>query len=173
LFWTILKKLWTCHLKLYKTFLKWKDNRMTSKDLKLQDANWSYVPTHMPMTPFTWRRHILLIPSLIWTIFVALDAPSKALQNPLNYKDNKETPKDLKSSTMQIGHMCQPICPWPPSFGEYLVHSFINLNDFCSIGCSKWRATKCFWAPKEIEQCTKIYKSLSLSYQHVYLSSCN
>jgi hypothetical protein len=27
--------LWKCHLKLYKTFLKCKDNRMTFKDLKL------------------------------------------------------------------------------------------------------------------------------------------
>jgi len=37
-----------------KTFLKCKDNRMASKDLKLQNAHWSYVQTHMPMTPFIW-----------------------------------------------------------------------------------------------------------------------
>jgi hypothetical protein len=68
--------------KFYKILWKCKDNKVTSKDLKLQNANWSYVPTHiMPMTPFTWRRHILLKPSSIWTIFVELDARSKGLQN--------------------------------------------------------------------------------------------
>jgi hypothetical protein len=37
------------HLKLYKTFEK---DKMASKDLKLQNVNWSYVATHiMPMTP--------------------------------------------------------------------------------------------------------------------------
>ncbi len=63
------------------TFLKCKDNRVMSKKLKLQNANWSYMPTHIPMTLFTWRMHILLKPSSIWTIFVALNAPSEALQN--------------------------------------------------------------------------------------------
>jgi hypothetical protein len=39
------------HLKLYKNF---ENNIMASKDLKLQNANYSYVPTHIiPMTPFT------------------------------------------------------------------------------------------------------------------------
>jgi hypothetical protein len=38
------------------------------------------------MTPFIWRRHILLIPSLIWVIFVALDKTSKALQKVLKVK---------------------------------------------------------------------------------------
>jgi hypothetical protein len=76
-----LKKLWKCHLKLYKTFLKRKTNRSTSKDLKVQNANCSYVPTHMPMTPFTSKRHNLLIISLIWNIFVALDALGEGLQN--------------------------------------------------------------------------------------------
>jgi len=55
---------------------------MTFKDLKLQNVNWSYVATHiMPMTTFIWRRHNLLKPLLISAIFVALDAPSKVLQN--------------------------------------------------------------------------------------------
>jgi hypothetical protein len=48
---------------------------MTFKGRKLQNANWSYVPTNMLRTPFTLKSHILLIPSLIWTIFVTLDAP--------------------------------------------------------------------------------------------------
>ncbi len=73
---------WMHHLKFYKIFLKCKDNKVASKDLKLQNVNWSYVPTHiMPMTPFTWKRCILLKPSLIWTIFVELDVPSKGLKN--------------------------------------------------------------------------------------------
>jgi hypothetical protein len=98
------------HLKLYKIF---ENNTVASKDLKLQNANWSYVPTHiMPMTPFTWKTHILLKPSLIWTFFVALDAQNKGLQNV-------------------------------------------------------------FWVSKATKQCTKIYKFLSLNYQHVYPSSYN
>jgi hypothetical protein len=104
---------WMHHLKCYKIFLKCKDNRVASKDLKLQTGNWSYVPTHiMPMTPFTWRRCILLKPSSIWTIFVELDAPSK------------------------------------------------GLNYF-------------FWTSKATDQCANIYKFLSLSYRHMYPSSCN
>jgi hypothetical protein len=67
------------HLKLYKTFEK---NKMASKDLKLQNINWSYVATHiMPITPFIWRRHNFFKPLSIWAIFVALDAPSKLLQS--------------------------------------------------------------------------------------------
>jgi hypothetical protein len=34
--------------------LEMQDNRMTLKDLEFQNANWSYVQTHMPKTPFTW-----------------------------------------------------------------------------------------------------------------------
>jgi len=76
---------------------------------------------------------------------------------------------------MQTGHMCQPTSCHDSLHLEktYLTHSFINFNDFCCIQCAKWRAIKGFWAPKETEQCTKIHKSLSLRYQHVYLSSCN
>jgi hypothetical protein len=37
------EKLGKCHLKLYKRFWKCKDNRMMSKDFKLQNANWLYV----------------------------------------------------------------------------------------------------------------------------------
>jgi hypothetical protein len=48
-----------------KTFLKCKDNRVMSKDLKLQNANYSYMPTRIPMTHFTWKTHILLKPSSI------------------------------------------------------------------------------------------------------------
>jgi len=67
------------HMKFYKIF---ENNTVASKDLKLQNANWSYVPFHiMPMTPFNWIRHILLKPLSIWTIFVALNAHSKELQN--------------------------------------------------------------------------------------------
>jgi hypothetical protein len=96
---------WTCHLKLYKNKLKCKDNRVTSKDLKLENAKWSYVPTHiMPHDPLHLEK-------------------------------------------------------------AHLVHFFINLNDFCCIRCAKWKATKCYWAPKAIEHCTKTYKSLSLRYQ--------
>jgi hypothetical protein len=81
----------------------------------------------------------------------------------------------ILSCKMQIDHMCQPTsCLWPPSFGKGTpCSSFIDSNDFCCIGCIKWRTKKCFWAPKATEQCTKIYKSLSLSYQHVYSSNCN
>jgi hypothetical protein len=51
---------------IYKTFFKAKGNKLASKDLKLENANWSYVPTHiMPMTPYTWKRHILFISSSI------------------------------------------------------------------------------------------------------------
>jgi len=72
------------HLTLYKIF---ENNTMASKDLKLQNANWSYVPIHiMPMSPFTWKRHILLKPLSIWTIFVALDAQSKRLQNVFEFQ---------------------------------------------------------------------------------------
>jgi hypothetical protein len=63
---------WMCHLTLYKSSLKAKGNKLASKDLKFDNANWSYVPTHiMHVTPFTWKRHILFIPLLIWAIFVA------------------------------------------------------------------------------------------------------
>jgi hypothetical protein len=55
---------------------------MASKDLKLQIVNWSYVATHiMPMTPFIWKRHNFFKPLSIRAIFVAVDAPSKFLQN--------------------------------------------------------------------------------------------
>jgi hypothetical protein len=54
------KKLWKLHMKLYKTFFKCKDNKVTSKDLKLQNENWSYVQTHMPMTPFIWKKTYLV-----------------------------------------------------------------------------------------------------------------
>jgi hypothetical protein len=75
------------HLKLCKIFLKCKDNKMSSKNLKLQNANWSYVPTHiMPMTPFTWRRHIVFIPSSIWMIFIALDVLSERLQKHFEFQ---------------------------------------------------------------------------------------
>jgi len=63
------------------TLLRCKDNRMKSKNLKLQNANWSYMSTHVPMTPLTWRTLILFKPSWIWTIFVALNAPYEVLQN--------------------------------------------------------------------------------------------
>ncbi len=70
---------WMHHLKLYKIF---ENNRVTSKDLRLQNVNWSYVTTHiMPMTPFIWRMHILFKPLSIWAIFAALVAPSKVLQH--------------------------------------------------------------------------------------------
>jgi len=94
LFWTILK-LWKHHLKLYKTFLKFKGNRKTSKDLKLQNANWSYVQTHMPINPFTRKRHNLFISSSIWGIFVALDPLGEGLQIFLSFKGNKTIYKDL------------------------------------------------------------------------------
>jgi len=128
----------------------------------------------MPMTPFTWKRHILLILSSIWTIFFALHVPSKALQNLLKCKDNRVTSKDLKLYN-ENGHMCQPTTCRDPLHLEktYLVHSFINLNDFCCIKYAKWRAIKWFWAPKKLNKCANICKSLSLRYQHVYLSSCN
>jgi hypothetical protein len=98
---------WMHHLKFYKIFLKWKENRMTSKNLKFQNANWSYMWTHiMPMTPFTWRRHILLKPSLIWMIFVALDAPSKGLKNLFwPSKATKQWTKIYKSLSLSI-NMC-------------------------------------------------------------------
>ncbi len=70
---------WMHHLRLYKIF---ENNRVTSKDLRLQNVNWSYVTTHiMPMTPFIWRMHILFKPLSIWAIFAALVAPSKVLQH--------------------------------------------------------------------------------------------
>jgi hypothetical protein len=134
---------------------------------KLQNAKWSYVPTCMPMTPFTWRRHILVIFPLIWVIFVTL-------QSILKFKYNRMTFKDLLSYKMQTSHMCQPTCPWPPSLGEGTSWSFlIDLSDFCCIGCAKWKVTNCFGALKATEQRTMIYKFLSLSYQHIYPSSCN
>jgi len=40
----------------------------------------------MPMTPFTWKMHILLIPSSIRAIFIALDVPRKRLQNVFELK---------------------------------------------------------------------------------------
>jgi hypothetical protein len=89
------KKLWKCHLKLYKTCLKCKDNRMMSKDFKLQNANWSYVPTHMPVTPFIWRRHILLIPSLIWATSLHWMCLFNLYNFFLKCKDNRVMSKDL------------------------------------------------------------------------------
>jgi len=86
---------------------------------KLQNAKWSYVPTCMPMTPFTWRRHILVIFPLIWVIFVTL-------QSILKFKYNRMTFKDLLSYKMQTSHMCQPTCPWPPSLGEGISWSFLH-----------------------------------------------
>ncbi len=83
------KKLWKHHLKFYKTFLKCKNNRMMSKDLKLHNTNWSYVPTQMPTTPFTWKKHILFIPWSIWVIFVALDAQGEGLKNLLKLQRKK------------------------------------------------------------------------------------
>jgi hypothetical protein len=83
------KKLWKRHLKFYKTFLKCKDNRMTSKNLKLHNTNWSYVPTQMPTTLFTWKKHILFIPGSIWVIFVALDAQGEGLKNLLKLQRKK------------------------------------------------------------------------------------
>jgi hypothetical protein len=45
--------------KVLQNILEHKDNKVKFKDLKLQNANWSYVPNHiMPMILFTWRRHI-------------------------------------------------------------------------------------------------------------------
>ncbi len=71
---------WMWHLKLYKSSFKCKDNRLTSKDLKLQNANWLYVPTHMPMTPFHLEKaYIFLILSSIWIVFVAFIMPSEGL----------------------------------------------------------------------------------------------
>ncbi len=86
---------------------------------KLQNAKWSYVPTCMPMTPFIWRRHILVIFPLIWVIFVTL-------QNILKFKYNRMTFKDLLSYKMQTSHMCQPTCPWPLSLGEGISWSFLH-----------------------------------------------
>ncbi len=87
---------WMHHLKLYKRFLKWKDNRVTFKKFKFQNVNWSYVPTHiMPMTPFTWRRHILPISSSIWMIFLTLNVPNEGLQIVLSSKNNKTMYKNL------------------------------------------------------------------------------
>jgi hypothetical protein len=89
-------------------------------------------------------------------------------------KTIKWRPKIL-STIMQTGHMCKPTsCHDPLHLKKtYLVHFFINLNDFCCIKCAKWRVIKWFWAPKETKQCTKIYKYFSLKYQHVYPSTCN
>ncbi len=44
----------------------------------------------------------------------------------------------------------------------YFVHSLTNLGDFCSFGCTMWSATKYFYL-HAMEQCLKIYKSLTLS----------
>jgi len=81
----------------------------------------------------------------------------------------------ILSSKMKNGHMCQPTTCHDPLHLEktYLVHSFINLNDFCCIKYARWRAIKWFWAPTKKKQCANICKSLSLRYQHVYPSSCN
>jgi hypothetical protein len=40
----------------------------------------------MPMTPFTWKSHILLNPSSISTIVFALDVPFEALQKKIEMK---------------------------------------------------------------------------------------
>ncbi len=98
---------WMHHLKFYKLFLKCKDNRVASKDLKLKNANWSYVPTHiMPMIPFTWRRHILFKPSSIWTIFVELNAPNKGLKNVLELPKQQSNVKIFISLYPYIISMC-------------------------------------------------------------------
>jgi hypothetical protein len=71
-----------CHLKLYKKQLKCKDNRVTSKDLKLKNANWSYVPTHiMPHDPLHLEKAYLAHSFINLKVLFSLDAPSKALQN--------------------------------------------------------------------------------------------
>ncbi len=73
---------WMCHLKLYKKQLKCKDNRVTSKDLKLKNANWSYVPTHiMPHDPLHLEKAYLAHSFINLKVLFSLDAPSKALQN--------------------------------------------------------------------------------------------
>ncbi len=102
---------WMHHMKLYKLF---ENNRVISKDLRLQNVNWSYVTTHiMPMTPFIWRMHILFKPLSIWTIFVALVAPSKVLQHIFwNAKTIEWHPK-ISSSKMQTSHICH-IMPMTP-----------------------------------------------------------
>jgi len=155
--------------------LKCKDNKVTSKDLKLQNSNWSYVPTTSCLWPLHLERHILLIPSLIWMIFFCIRCTIWSFTKTFGNAKTIECYLKISSSKMQIGHMCQPTSCHDPLHLEktYLVHSFINLNDFCCIKCTKWRATKWFWNPKETKQCTKIYKFLSLKYQHIYPSSCN
>jgi hypothetical protein len=51
LLWTVLKTM-EAPFEALQNFFKCKDNKVTSKDLKFQNANWSYLQTHMPMTPF-------------------------------------------------------------------------------------------------------------------------
>ncbi len=118
------------------TLLKCKDNRVMFKNLKLQNTNWSYMPTHVPMTPFTWRTHILFKPSSIWTIFVALNAPSEALQ---------KFSKQYSGIQRSLARKCKlVICANPHHAHDslhlektYLAQTFIDLNNFCCIRCTK------------------------------------
>jgi hypothetical protein len=81
-------------------------------------------------------------------------------------KGNKATSKNPKLQNTNCSYV-------PNHMWAYLTHPFIDLRYFCFFGCNRWGAIKSFLAPKATYQCTKIYKSLSLSYQHVYPSSCN
>jgi len=76
-----------------------------------------------------------------------------------NAKTIKWRPKIL-STIMQIGHMCQPTCPWPPSFREDIFCSFLHRFEwFCCIGCAIWSFTKKNWGAKTIKWCPKILSS--------------
>ncbi len=77
-----------------------------------------------PWPPFTWRRHILLIPSSNGFFYIGCGIWT--FTKPLwSEKTIDLHPKTL-SSGMQTGHMCQPTCPWPPSFGEGISCSFFH-----------------------------------------------
>ncbi len=124
--WTIFVALNAPSKVLWNLWKQW----VTSKHLMLQNVNWSYVATHiLPTTPFIWRMHIMFKLLSIWMIFVALDAPSKVLQNIFWSEKKIEWHPKILSSKMQIGHTCEPTsCPWLPSLGEGI--SCSNLHWF-------------------------------------------
>jgi hypothetical protein len=102
-------------LKLYKTFWKCNDNKVISEDLKLQNSNWSYVPTIPCLWPLHLEKTYFVHSFINLSDYFWIRCTIWRFTKPFGSAKIIEWCPKILSSRIQIGHMCQPTsCPWPP-----------------------------------------------------------
>ncbi len=137
-------------MKLYKTFWKCNDNRVISKDLKLQNSNWSYVPTISCLWPPSFGKGIScsFLHRFEWW-FLDWMCHLKIYKTFLKCKDNRVISKDLKLQNSNWSYVPTIPCLWPPSFGKNISCSFLHQFEWLFLDwMHHLKILKTFWKCK-------------------------